>query len=356
MSYFYQHIKGYTSRGYSWKINIDELAAAPAGNWPMNTPTFLWNDGTNHDGGHLITSLAEYGRIKPDFYFLNKVYFCIADPDPDAPADAIGIYRGYIGHDSNGLEIRGGSSEGNSPVLNINASQVKYQGVQGQTQFLFQTPNTYTSTNTSTVNNTITYTPIGFYIQTPGATSTKYGFGLACFDTVDGYARWSAVGASASSTEAPKTKLWANVPIVSEDFILSRNYIVTTGYVKAYNYVEGLYFNATSDKRAKTGINQSTFSALNIIKSLPIYNFKYKSDGSDSIGIIAQEALNVNAGNFSLVANSQASGENGDYMSVKESKLVYIAWKAIQEQQEIIDKQSKEIEDLKQLVKTLIEK
>lgn len=356
MAYFYQHIKGYTSRGYSWKINIDELAAAPAGNWPMNTPTFAWNDGTSHDGGHLITSLAEYGRIKPDFYFLNKVYFCITDPDPDAPADAIGIYRGYIGHDGNGLEIRGGSSEGNSPVLNINTSQVKYQGVQGQTQFLFQTPNTYTSTNASTVNNTITYAPIGFYIQTPGATSTKYGFGLACFDTVDGYARWSAAGASASSTEAPKTKLWANVPIVSEDFILSRNYIVTTGFVKAYAQVEGLYFNATSDIRAKKNVHQSTFSALDVIKQLPIYNFNYNTNDSASIGIIAQEAEDIDLDGFDIVNNKEASGEDGDYMTVKESKLVYVAWKAIQEQQEIIDKQSKEIEDLKQLVKTLIEK
>jgi len=344
MAYFYQHIKGLTSSETKWWIDCEKFDASSE----MVTPEIRYikntQGSTEQNLGNIITSNMDNGVINKVFTFKNTINFYSGS-----------TFKGYIGYDTYGLEIRGGE-ENNSPVLNINTDQVKYQGIQGRTQFLFQTPNTYTKTDTNNVNNTIEYTPIGFYIQTPNATSVKKGFGLACFDTIEGYTKWSAAKSAENPDEAPKTKLWANVPIVSEDFILSRNYIVTTGYVKAYNYVEGLYFNATSDKRAKTNITRSTFSALGLIKALPIYNFKYKSDGSDSIGIIAQEALNVSAGDFDLVCNPQASGENGNYMSVKESKLVYIAWKAIQEQQEIIDKQSKEIEELKRLVKTLIEK
>jgi len=343
MAYFYQHIKGLTSSETKWWIDCEKFDASSG----MITPEVKYlktTDSAVTSLGNIITSNMSNGVINNVFTFRNTINFYSGN-----------TFKGYIGYDTYGLEIKGGE-ENNSPALTINTDQVKYQGIQGRTQFLFQTPNTYTKTDTNNVNNTIEYTPIGFYIQTPNATSVKKGFGLACFDTINGYTKWSAAESSANPDEAPKTKLWANVPIVSEDFILSRNYIVTTGYVKAYNYVEGLYFNATSDKRAKTNINRSTFSALGLIKALPIYNFKYKSDNSDSIGIIAQEALNVSAGDFGLVCNPQASGENGNYMSVKESKLVYIAWKAIQEQQEIIDKQQEQINQLTELVNKLIQK
>ena len=42
-------------------------------------------------------------------------------------------------------------------------------------------------------------------------------------------------------------------------------------------------------------------------------------------------------------------------MAIKESKLVYVAWKAIQEQEEIIEKQQQEINELKDLVHKLLE-
>ena len=116
-----------------------------------------------------------------------------------------------------------------------------------------------------------------------------------------------------------------------------------TGYVTIGNggnatkeanslYIEGscnaLYFNATSDIRAKTKVQHASFKALNIVKSLPVYTFNYKETGSPSIGLIAQDAAKISFGSdFSLVNNETASGENGDYMTIKESKLIYILWK-----------------------------
>ena len=113
------------------------------------------------------------------------------------------------------------------------------------------------------------------------------------------------------------------------------------------NSCNALYFNATSDIRAKTNLQHASFKALNIVKSLPIYTFNYKETGSPSIGLIAQDAAKISFGSdFSLVNNETASGENGDYMTIKESKLIYILWKAIQEQQEQINYLTSLVKDL----------
>lgn len=113
------------------------------------------------------------------------------------------------------------------------------------------------------------------------------------------------------------------------------------------NSCNALYFNATSDIRAKTKVQHAPFKALNIVKSLPVYTFNYKETGSPSIGLIAQDAAKISFGSdFSLVNNETASGENGDYMTIKESKLIYILWKAIQEQQEQINYLTSLVKDL----------
>ena len=86
-----------------------------------------------------------------------------------------------------------------------------------------------------------------------------------------------------------------------------------------------------------------------MVLQTPIYEFTYKDSQEPSIGVIAQEVQELDNmfNNFSLVDNPTASGENKDYMSVKEGKMVYILWKAIQEQQTIIDNLKQEIHNLK---------
>lgn len=121
----------------------------------------------------------------------------------------------------------------------------------------------------------------------------------------------------------------------------------TDGSLYIKNSCNALYFNARSDIRAKTNLQHASFKALNIVKSLPIYTFNYKETGSPSIGLIAQDAAKISFGSdFSLVNNENASGENGDYMTIKESKLIYILWKAIQEQQEQINYLTSLVKDL----------
>ena len=107
---------------------------------------------------------------------------------------------------------------------------------------------------------------------------------------------------------------------------------------------EALFFNATSDYRAKKDFKSLNLKALDLIKKIPLYSFKYKESDLPSIGIIAQDVQDVEINGFKLVDNENATGENMDYMNLHESKLIYILWKAIQEQQ-------KEIEELKAQLK-----
>lgn len=112
-------------------------------------------------------------------------------------------------------------------------------------------------------------------------------------------------------------------------------------------YVEAPYFNATSDIRAKTNINPFNTSAIDIVKSLNTYTYTYKDSGLISYGIMAQDVQKLKINDFTFVNNPDASGENGDYMSIKEDKLVYLLLEAVKEQQKQIDKLEKEIEVLR---------
>ena len=114
------------------------------------------------------------------------------------------------------------------------------------------------------------------------------------------------------------------------------------------SYCQAIYFNATSDKRAKENITPATYDALNLIKNLPIYNFNYKSRPKETVtGILAQDLLEVQPEGLDLVSNIDATGENNDYMSIKNDKLMFVLMKAIQEQQEQIETLKAEIEKLK---------
>lgn len=79
-----------------------------------------------------------------------------------------------------------------------------------------------------------------------------------------------------------------------------------------------------------------------MVNQTPVYSFNYKGKTENVPGVIAQDLLKLDLP-VELVNNINASGENGDYMSIKESKLIYILWKAIQEQQAEIEALKKQI-------------
>lgn len=111
--------------------------------------------------------------------------------------------------------------------------------------------------------------------------------------------------------------------------------------------VEAPYFNATSDMRAKENIIPFNGDAIKIITSLPTYTFNYKNSDTISYGILAQDLVNTKINDFSFIENANASGENNDYMKVKESKLIYLLIEGIKAQQKEIDDLKAQLEELK---------
>lgn len=107
------------------------------------------------------------------------------------------------------------------------------------------------------------------------------------------------------------------------------------------------YFTATSDRRAKENIKPATYNALELIKKLPIYTYNYKNQPETVTGIIAQDLFAVQPEELDLVSNTNATGKDGDYMSIKNDKLMFVLMKAIQEQQEQIEQLQAEIRILK---------
>lgn len=98
---------------------------------------------------------------------------------------------------------------------------------------------------------------------------------------------------------------------------------INSSGITTKGYCEATYFNALSDKRAKENIKPVEFSALEVVNQTPVYSFNYKDKTENVPGVIAQDLLKLDLP-VELVNNINASGENGDYMSIKESKLIYI--------------------------------
>ena len=111
--------------------------------------------------------------------------------------------------------------------------------------------------------------------------------------------------------------------------------------------VEAPYFNATSDRRAKEDPLPFSGKALDIINQIQTFTYRYKDTKQVSYGVMAQDLLDIKINDFSFVENAAATGENGDYMSVRESKLVYLLLEGIKELQIEVNNLRKEVEELK---------
>ena len=83
---------------------------------------------------------------------------------------------------------------------------------------------------------------------------------------------------------------------------------------------------------------------LNIIYT---YTFNYKNNSETSYGIMAQDLVNTKINDFCFIDNVAATGENNDYMKVKESKLVYLLLEGIKAQQKEIELLKIQLEELK---------
>lgn len=284
MAIFIPHIKGCDNANniYTWIKWPDKEGITPL-IYAGKTNNF--NDDSTKSLGNIITSDATNQKIKK----------MISIPE---------IQEIKYLYFENGAEIT--TDDSNKTIIQADPSLT----LQGKTELILET------TQPSVFNSSIILQPSQ---TTPSVTPTQIIYNSKMHNFQNGYV---VIGNAGSGDK-------------------------TDGSLYIENSCNALYFNAISDIRAKTNLQHASFKALNIVKSLPIYSFNYKETGSPAIGLIAQDAAKISFGSdFSLVNNETASGENGDYMTIKESKLIYILWKAIQEQQEQINYLTSLVKDL----------
>lgn len=143
---------------------------------------------------------------------------------------------------------------------------------------------------------------------------------------------------------------------VSKDLISNNSLTINNGSIKtainseittnapiiSTNYVQATYFTATSDLRAKDIISPlDPLTCLNIVRSIPIYSYTYKSNPNEvEIGAIAQDLEIFDSKNyfngFNFVKDNNSNGID-KFKSLKESKLIYLLWGSIQQMQTEIE-------------------
>jgi len=106
--------------------------------------------------------------------------------------------------------------------------------------------------------------------------------------------------------------------------------IFTPNEISSGKHILAPYFVATSDKRYKENFKDLP-STLDFINSTKLYTFNYKSTPKDrNIGMIAQDVESTTFNDFNLVLDITSNGKS--FKAIKETKLVYILWKGVQEE------------------------
>lgn len=199
-------------------------------------------------------------------------------------------------------------------------------------------------------------------------TAGKYGVKLVCCDqgdcqsglgqdlsNRDGGYDLSIVGGT--STQGHGTISFVTHPVNSRsyttlgyftesaDLYVSRNIsasgkITAGGVITAGDKITAPSFYATSDERLKKNINLSDIDYFNLIEKLRLVTYNWKNENNAALqhGVVAQEL--EKALPEELISHF-VNKDDQEYLSVNDSKLVYIALGALQKQIEI----NKQLED-----------
>ena len=103
-------------------------------------------------------------------------------------------------------------------------------------------------------------------------------------------------------------------------------------FYKDLNLLGDAQLIITSDKRLKDNVNEISLRYSSVVEQVPVVSFNYKNSNQKHIGIIAQDlkkALSDNVDSFIKIVPDPSLGEK---LTLAETKLVYILWKALQEE------------------------
>lgn len=108
--------------------------------------------------------------------------------------------------------------------------------------------------------------------------------------------------------------------------------ISSTGAITSTATVTADSFNATSDIRKKESLKEVDFNNIKeIVENIDLKTFIYKGKEDRNIGIIAQDLQKLEK-DFKLIDTDEKG-----YLTIKESRLIYVLWRYIQELRKEID-------------------
>jgi hypothetical protein len=119
--------------------------------------------------------------------------------------------------------------------------------------------------------------------------------------------------------------------VTPKSIFTAENVFVTGG-----NTINALTFNSTSDERLKENIENVGHNQIkNIVEKVDVKTFNFKKlKDKTFIGVVAQDLLNSNTVIGDLLVDKNEDG----FLSIKESKLVYVLWDYIKQLEERVKK------------------
>lgn len=139
---------------------------------------------------------------------------------------------------------------------------------------------------------------------------------------------------------------------IEGDITSTENLIAYKGINCTDGYVSGKAFINNSREETKKNIKRYTDNAIKIIKDTDIYKFNYKTDNStskESIGFVIGDK-------YKYSKELTAVDENGKEIGANTYNMISIAYKAIQEQQEQIEKLQAKDKQKDELIQSLIQR
>ncbi len=126
------------------------------------------------------------------------------------------------------------------------------------------------------------------------------------------------------------------------------------GSIIAANNGSGVSFNTSSDYRLKTDLRN--YSGIDLVNKIKTYDFSWKANSSRMHGVMAHELQEILP--YAVSGSKDAVDENGKMVpqGVDYGKITPVLVKAIQEQDETINKLKKDKERLEQSLKDIQER
>lgn len=174
---------------------------------------------------------------------------------------------------------------------------------------------------------------ISFYRNSAGSNSFKIGNDNGCLFSDDGHILCE--------------NLNCNQDIYCWQYLTARK-----GIDCPEGYVSGIAFHNNSREENKSNIEKFSKNAIEIIKNTDIYEFNYKAEKEGTkkhLGFVIGE-------NYNYAKEITAEDNKNKETGVDIYSMISVAYKAIQEQQEMINKQNKIIEELTTRVNNLEQK